>query len=253
MISWPSNYLKRKNWSENLIEIKKFKCKTLNSLEWGKGIVFKSVSYRYPEGKFILNDVDLIINDKDFIGITGKSGSGKSTLIDLIIGLIKPTKGTIRVCDNDLTKINLDYWRENIGIVLQENFFKNDSLKNNITLDEKNYNEEKIISSLKKANAWEFVCNLPNGLNEIIYDRGLRFSGGERQRLALARALYNDPKILLLDEPSAGLDGNAEKKFLDSLLNLSGKVTIILISHKKNLIDTCNIVYKLEKGYLKKQ
>ena len=254
MISWTSKYLERKQLAEShKIDKPNVQNLLLNDLTWDKGIIFKSVSYRYPEGKLILNNINLTINDKDFIGISGISGVGKSTFIDIIVGLIKPTEGKVLLFDKDLEEINLSVWRENIGIVMQDNFFKNDSLIANIALGEKFFNKEKIISSLKIANALDIVKSLPNGLNEIIYDRGLRFSGGERQRLALARALYNDPKILILDEPSIGLDSVAEKKFKDALSKLSGKITIILISHKKSLIDICNIVYLLEKGNLYKK
>ena len=254
MISWTTKYKERKKWAEqNKINKPNYKKLSIKDLSWDKGIVFNSVTYKYPDGKLILNNINLTIKDKDFVGIIGKSGVGKSTFIDIIMGLIKPTNGKVLIFGKDLEKINLGLLRENIGIVMQENFFKNDSLISNIALGEKSFNKEKIISALKMANAWDFISSLPNGINEIIYDRGIRFSGGERQRLALARALYNNPRILILDEPSIGLDTLAERKLKDALIKLSGKITIILISHKKSLIKICNNIYLLEDGNLNKQ
>ena len=134
---------------------------------------------------------------------------------------------------------------------MQDNFFKNDTISANIALGE-TLKTDKIKDALTKANAWDFVNKLPNGINEIVFDRGFRFSGGERQRLALARALYNNPKILILDEPASGLDKDAENKLISSIQKLKGKITIIIVSHKKEIVDICDQVYKLEEKYLKK-
>ena len=106
--------------------------------------------------------------------------------------------------------------------------------------------KDKIKQCLVKANAWEFVKNLPNGIDELILERGIRFSGGERQRLALARALYSNPKVLLLDEPSSGLDKISEDKFISSIKKIKGTMTIIIISHKKEVVNICDRVLKLD-------
>ena len=237
MISWPNLYTKKIKWAQNHHEnniIKKHK------LDFNGTIILNSVSFNYPDCTSIIENLNLKINDKDSIGIIGKSGSGKSTLIDLITGIIKPTEGDIFVSGENTRNININEWRENIGIVMQENYFKNDSVAANIALGEKNYNKEKIKSSLIKANAWDFVEKLPNSIDEIIYDKGMRFSGGERKKLALARAFYSDPNMLILDEPSTGLDIKSESEFISVITSILGTMTVIIISHKKDLVNICD-------------
>ena len=129
---------------------------------------------------------------------------------------------------------------------MQDNYFKNDSIAANISLGEANINISKIKKSLQMANAWDLVKNLPNGINEVIYDRGARFSGGERQKLALARALYSEPKILILDEPTTGLDKNSENELIFSIQKLLGSMIIIIISHKPNVVRICDRVLELK-------
>ena len=129
---------------------------------------------------------------------------------------------------------------------MQDNYFKNDSIAANISLGEAKINISKIKKSLQMANAWELVKNLPNGINEVIYDRGARFSGGERQKLALARALYSEPKILILDEPTTGLDKNSENELIFSIQKLLGSMIIIIISHKPNVVKICDRVLVLK-------
>ena len=129
---------------------------------------------------------------------------------------------------------------------MQDNYFKNDSIAANISLGETNFNIKKIKKSLQMANVLDLVENLPNGINEVIYDRGARFSGGEKQKLALARALYSEPKILILDEPTTGLDKNSENELIFSIQKLLGSMVIIIISHKPNVVKICDRVLVLK-------
>ena len=250
MISWPRLHYEKIKWTEKYINFREKKVYS-SKFKFNGNIYLKSISFNYPSCESILDNLDLQIKDKESIGIIGDSGSGKSTLIDLITGIIKPSKGEIFISDTNINKININSWRSKIGIVMQDNYFKNDSLLSNIALGEKNIDRKKIINSLKKANAWTFVKNLPNGIDEIIFDRGMRFSGGQRQKLALARALYSNPQILLLDEPSTGLDEKSEAEFIYTIKQLLGKMIIIIISHKKQIVEICDKVLILENKRLK--
>ena len=246
LISWPKKFKENQIWAEKYkLKNKQNKLK-INSEE--TNIFFKSVWYKYPNSEeWIIKDLNFTINKNEFIGISGKSGSGKTTLLDLITGLIIPTKGNIFISNKNLKNIELNNWRESLGIVFQDSYLINDTIVANIGLGEKNINLDKVKESLIKANAYKFVNKLPNGINECILDRGSRFSGGERQRLALARALYKNPKILIMDEPTSALDKNAEEIFINSLKKLKGTLTIIIISHKVSILNSCDKVLKISR------
>ena len=161
--------------------------------------------------------------------------------------MIKTTKGNIFISNQNLRNIDLKSLRSKLGIVFQDSYLINDTIAANIALGEKNIDKTKVKESLIKANAYEFVKNLKEGIDEKILERGSRFSGGERQRLALARALYKDPKILIMDEPTSALDQNGERIFLQSLKKIIGTITIIIISHKENILESCDKVIKINK------
>ena len=247
MSSWPKRHYENIKMSERL---KDEICYKKKEFIFDGEIIFDSVSFNYPDHNTILKNINLKIKKNECIGIKGDSGKGKSTILDLITGIIRPKDGKIYISGKNINNININSWRKKIGIVMQENFFKNDTIASNISLGAK-VNRKKIRESLIKANAWKIVNELSNGIDEIIYDRGLRFSGGERQKLALARSLYSDPEILLLDEPTTGLDFNSEKEVMSSIKEIKGEMVIIIISHKKEVLEICDKVLEIKDNELK--
>ena len=247
MVSWPRRHREKIEWAKNYND---YVYENKKIFKFNGDIIFDSIEFNYPGCESILKNINLKIKKNESLGIIGKSGSGKSTILDLISGILKPKKGNIYLSGENINNININSWRDKLGIVMQESFFKNDTLASNIAL-EKEIDFEKIKSTLIKANAWDFVSKLPNGLNELIFDRGIRFSGGERQKLALARALYSDPEVLLLDEPSTGLDKISENQLIDSIEKIKGNLTIIIISHKKEIVRICDRVLELNNKGLK--
>lgn len=208
-------------------------------------IELKNITFKYDE-KTIFQNINLEINNKEFLGIFGPSGSGKTTLIDLIMGFLKPTSGSIRV--NNLDPFNFSDYKKKIGYVSQNTFLIDDNIINNIAVSiEKNKVDLiKINEVIKMSGLLEFVSNLENGLNTYIGENGIRLSGGQRQRLAIARALYNDPKILIFDEATSALDSNTESKILNSIKNMSKDKTIIMITHKNEIKSYCDRIFDLK-------
>ena len=244
LISWPKKYKENKKWAQSYKLKKKANTIKLDNLK--ANINFKSVWYKYPQSNnWIIKNINFSINQNEFIGITGKSGSGKTTIIDLITGLITPSKGSIFISNQNLKSIDLKTWRSNIGLVFQESYLINETISANIALGDKCINRAKVKESLIKANAYEFVRKLDKGIDQNVLDRGSRFSGGQKQRLALARALYKDPKILIMDEPTSALDRNAEKIFIESLKKISGSIIVIIISHKESILNSCDKILKI--------
>jgi len=221
---------------------------------FNESIEINNLSYSYPDtDKIILNDITLKINKGDIIGLSGDSGEGKSTFLDLISGLSKPSKGEILV---DGTNINNEgfNWQHQVGYVPQDIYLLDDTIKANIAFGEKidHFNEERFNHSLNMAQLSDYVTSLPNKENTFVGDRGMRLSGGQKQRIGIARSLYFDPKILILDEPTSSLDVKNESLILKDIYNLSGEITIIIISHRMSAFKNCNKVYVLKNSKLSK-
>lgn len=220
--------------------------KDIKILDFRKIIEFKGINFNY-EDKKIIKDFNDKIEKNDIVGIIGKSGSGKTTLVNILMGLLNPTEGKITVDDKDISK-NLKGWQKNIFLVQQDNFILDDSIKNNITLGEdKNFfNLERYNKSIKEASLKEFIDSLPAKDNTITGEDGIKISGGQKQRLSIARALYHDPEILVLDEATSSLDVTTEGEILDSLHNIKGKKTIIIITHRESSLRLCNRIIRLD-------
>ena len=226
--------------------------KNKKNIEKFKSIVLESLSYQYPKTKTnVLKDVNLKINFGQMAGIIGQSGAGKSTLVDLLLGLLTPTKGSIKIDSLDINK-HFSNWQKQIGYVAQDIYLMDDSIKKNIAfgINEAEINDKKIARSLQLSQLNDFVETLPNGLNTIIGERGLRLSGGQKQRIGIARALYNDPKVLIFDEATSSLDNETEKELINEIIKLKEKKLIIMIAHRLSTLNYCDVLFLFDKGVL---
>ncbi len=215
-------------------------------------IEFKNVNFSYGENeKNVLESINYKFLNNKKIAISGKSGSGKTTMIDLLTGLLQPSSGSILIDSKNLISIKKS-WQNIIGYVPQTVYFLNESLKRNIAfeLDDKKIDDEKVKFIIKKTQLTGLVDRMIDGINTNIGDKGSNLSGGEKQRIGIARCLYRDPKIIIMDEATASLDSDTERLVLREILNnLSKNRLIILISHKKDLIEEfCDEVVLINKG-----
>jgi len=214
--------------------------------EFKKEILLKNITFRYPKSKKnTLNNLNLIIKKKNIIGITGASGSGKSTLTDLILGVMKPNSGSIKIDGKKLNNSIINSWVRSIGYVPQGVFLLEDTIENNIAFefDSKNSNLKQVVQSAKQAQIHDFIMSLPKKYKTIISEKGSNLSEGQKQRISIARALYKDPEILIFDEPTSSLDTQTEKKFVQILKSFKKKKTIILIAHRYSVLKFCESVY----------
>ena len=213
-----------------------------------KQLNLKNISFYYKEpNSLILKNINLQINKNSITGIIGKTGSGKSTLIDILTGLQEPQIGSIFLNDKKLDQ-NIINFQRSIGYVSQEITLFDDSIKKNIAFlfNDKLIDNDKIERATRLANINEFLNNLPEGLDTIVGEKGIQLSGGQRQRIGIARALYNNPKILILDESTNSLDKVTESSILQELKLLKKELTIIFITHKLGILKYCDNTYMLK-------
>ncbi len=212
-----------------------------------KSIVFDRVSFRYDDQP-VIDSLSMEIRVGQLTVLSGPSGSGKTTLIDLVAGLLHTDDGSIRVDGQALNDIDHLQWRRMIGYVPQESLLINDSVLQNLTLGEPGLNEEHARNALKLADAWDFVSQLPEGLQTPLGERGGRLSGGQRQRLAIARALIHGPRLLILDEATSNLDSESEAAVIETIEHLKGQLTLIAVSHDEALIRAADQVVRIREG-----
>ena len=213
-------------------------------------IKFKNIYYSYPENKkIILNNINLEIRANTTIGLLGESGSGKTTFIDLLIGILNTVKGEIKVDEKDILS-NLREWQNNIGYIPQFIYLIDDTIKKNIAfgLNEEIIDIGKMENALEVSQMKNFVETLPKKIETKVGEFGVRLSGGQRQRIGIARSLYNNPNLLVMDEATNSLDEETEKKVMNSIYLMKGKKTILISSHKKSILDKCDIILKFENG-----
>ena len=235
---------------------KNYQSKDLNiPLKFQKEINLRNLCFSYPIRKeFYLSEISMTIKKGSFIGIIGETGSGKSTLINLFTGLLKPSEGKIEVDELNIFS-NLSEWHKKIGYVPQSIYLTDDTVRKNIAfgLLENDIDDALVKQAVEKASLSEFLKNLPNGLDTIVGEKGIRISGGQQQRIGIARALYRDPEILILDEATSSLDQLTEKKIIESIQFLKRKKTLIIITHRLATIKDCDKIFFIDKGKITKQ
>ncbi len=223
-------------------------------LPFQKELLLKSASYTYPKtGEPALKDMTFSLKPGEFIGLTGPSGGGKTTLVNILLGFLTPQRGSFTLDGTPLTPDNRDGFRMLLGYVDQKIFILNGSVAQNVAfgVSSDQIDSGRVQRALQRAQLWDFVEGLPEGIDTMVGEHGKRLSGGQQQRLAIARALYRDVQILILDEASAALDVGTEKRFFEFLATLKGELTVIMIAHRLTTLKDCDRVLFMDHGELK--
>jgi ABC-type multidrug transport system fused ATPase/permease subunit len=215
-------------------------------------IALDHIYYNYPNSiKTALNNVNISIPAKTTVGLVGVTGSGKTTIIDLILGLLEPHGGSLKIDGKIIEKKNIRSWQKLVGYVPQQIFLVDDSVEANIAfgVDPSDLDQTALERAAMISNINDFILNeLPLGYKTIIGERGVRISGGQRQRIGIARALYHNPQVLVFDEATSALDNLTEQAIMDSVKNLAKKITIIIVAHRLTTVRMCEKIYHLENG-----
>jgi ATP-binding cassette, subfamily B, bacterial PglK len=216
-----------------------------------ESVELQNVCYRYEEADTeVLRDVSLRVTRNESIGIVGPSGAGKSTLVDVLIGLLSPTQGSIAVDGQPLQGDDVSAWQRNVGYVPQTIYLLDDTIRRNIAIGFANeeIDDERINNAIASAQLQELIHSLPDGLDTIIGERGIRISGGQRQRIGIARALYHKASVLILDEATSSLDNKTESAVRKSIERLKGRLTLIVIAHRLTTVRDCDRIVVLGAG-----
>ena len=229
--------------------------KEVEKLPVEKEILLKDIVYRYPNTEtYIFDHAEMLIPIDSAVGIVGTTGSGKTTIVDIMLGLLRIEQGQI-LADGVEVREHYEGWLKNIGYIPQTIFMIDDSIRKNVAfgVPEEEIDDEKVWHALKEAQLDEFVRSLPEGLNTKIGERGIRISGGQRQRIGIARALFEDPEVLVMDEATSALDNETEAAIMDSINRLHGRKTLVIIAHRLQTIEKCDMVYRVEHGKITRE
>jgi len=210
------------------------------------------ISYSYPNSeRRALKDISLKIKKGDVVGFVGPSGAGKTTLVDVLLGLLCPQTGTIKLNGKDIFS-QIEQWRSLVAYLPQEIFLIDDSLTKNIVLDDDidDLSHEKLKEAIKKSRLDDFIDDLPEGLDTRMGERGVMLSGGQRQRVAIARALFHEREVLILDEATSSLDTKTEEEIVNQIQKFKGEKTLITIAHRISTLKYCESLYKIEEGII---
>lgn len=227
----------------------------VEKLEIRDKIELKDIVYKYPNTEVLIFDhADMEIPIGQAVGIVGTSGAGKTTVVDILLGLLKLQGGQI-LADGVEVREHYQSWLKNIGYIPQTIFMIDSTIRKNVAFGyaDEDIDDEKVWRALREAQLDEFVKGLPEGLDTSIGERGIRISGGQRQRIGIARALFEDPEVLVLDEATSALDNETEAAIMDSINRLHGKKTLIIIAHRLQTIEKCDMVYRVENGKISRE
>ncbi len=227
-----------------------FASKDVQKLPVRKSIELRDITYSYPNReRLIFDHADMTIPVGTSVGIVGTTGSGKSTIVDILLGLLEVRTGTIYADGRDVRE-NYRGWLKNIGYIPQMIFMLDGTIRSNVAfgVPKDEIDEDRLWEALREAQLDEFVRTLPEGADTGIGERGIQLSGGQRQRIGIARALYHDPEVMVLDEATSALDNDTEAAVMDSINRLHGRKTLIIIAHRLQTIEKCDLVYRIENG-----
>ncbi len=240
-----------KNFEKHNLDLKfNNKKEKVNKISFTENIRFENCSFRYSKNSdSVLSEINILISKGETIGIIGESGSGKSTFVDLFMGLLMFSEGSMFVDGEDVSN-NIQGWQKNIGYVPQSIYINDDTLAKNIAfgINDKNISKDKLNKAIKDAQLDDLVRSLEYGVDTYIGERGVRLSGGQIQRVGIARALYENPDVIVLDEASSALDSQTEKEIIKSINSLSETKTIVMIAHRTSTLSGCDRIFELSKG-----
>ena len=238
-----------KRFIEIMDETEENECEGSKILENVKGdISFKDVTFSYNDSKTILNHISFDIKQGEKIALIGPTGGGKTTICHLIPRFYNITSGEIKIDGQDINDFTLESLRKNIGIVQQDVFLFNGTIKENILYGNENATDEQVIEASKKANIYEYICSLEDGFDTVVGERGVKLSGGQKQRISIARVFLKDPKILILDEATSALDNTTELLIQNSLNELSKGRTTIIVAHRLSTIKNATKILVVSNG-----
>jgi ATP-binding cassette subfamily B protein len=220
-------------------------------IAFSKDIILDNVSFSYSvDAGPILRQLNLTISKGSRIGFIGETGSGKSTLLDIIMGLLQPTAGELRVDGKKISSNNLRAWQKHVAHVPQNIFLADGTISENIAfgLPKDQINEERVHQAAKQAQIHDIIQQLPNDYRTLVGERGVRLSGGQRQRLGIARAIYKQADVIIFDEATSALDSDTEKAVMEAIDRLSSDLTILIIAHRLSTLKNCSSIVRLDKG-----